>query len=732
AWPDTRPDRRTVTYTNPTAAPITLALGLDLADGQGQAAPTGLAALSATAVTVPAGGTADVALTFTPRSGRPGVYSGVLTAASADGAIRVRTPVGVQDEPEKYDLTVTVKDRDGAVPGPLGGVTTMMTDVETGELYFGGAGEAVRLPGGTYSVVGLVRTPRPGALAAVSTFVDPEVRVTRDTALHFDARKGVRVSHTTDQPAARGGVMNTQFRTTATGGDRRRTGFAVMSDPRFTEVYAQSAQRRSVPWFGYSDNLRLEEPELELFAEAPERFEVPAGWLRGSPEPDGTRRLAAVHGGQGTPEELARVDAAGKLVVLELPGEMTYDEVYARIRAVKDAGGVAVAAGVLDEATAAVRSAEELPAVLPTLRLYDEPGKRFADLVAAGGVTASFTARSSSAHRYELSYPSAGLLPARLSTVAKTADLAAVRMAYHGGTEEEPPITTAWVEALGDEIGTQWGLPAVPHAERVEYFTPGRWRIGVGGWWAAAGTAEETAALEGGKTVEMRWNAAVAAPVFAGTTTNELGEDHPWAWRTGDLFDITVPFFTDAAGHARAAQPFFGYDTGTTALYRDGKLVGSQDQPGRGVFVVGREDAEYRLTAEVSRADAPFWPLSTAVAGSWTFRSGFRQGPGGALPLLSVGFAPAVDLRNVAPAGSFALPITVRRQDKAPEVRSLELEVSFDDGGTWTPVPVSRDGAGWTATVTNPASGFASLRAKASDTEGNAVEQTVVRAYGIG
>lgn len=730
-WPAPQPDARAVTYTNPTAAPITLGLDVKLTDAQGQAPPAGLAVLSASSVTIPAGGKADVTLTMTPRSGRPGVYGGVLTATSADGAIRLRTPVGVHDEPEMHDLTVVVKNRDGAAPGPRDNSIVLVVDVDNGDTWFGPPGQTLRVPAGRYAVVGAASTPRPGALPLESTFVDPDVPVSRTTKVNFDLRKGKRVSHTTDQPAARGGVWNSQFRFSITNRPEYPTGFAYMADPRFTELYAQSEERRTVPWFGYADNLRLEEPELEVFAEGPQRFELPAGWLRGSPTPSGSQRLATVHGGQGTPEDLAGVDAKDKLVVLELPGELSYDEVYARIRAVEDAGGKAVAVGVLEEAVAVNRVDEDFPAALPTLRLYDEPGRRYADLVKAGGVTTSVTARSSSAYRYELAYPSPGQLPANLTTVAKTADLASVRMAYHGGTEQEPPITTASVEGLGGEISTQWGLPGVPHAERVEHFTPGKWRIGVGGWWAAAGTGYERAALEAGKSYRMQWNAAVAAPGFAGTTANELGENHPWAWRVGDLLDITVPFFADAAGHARAAQPF-GYDKGSTALYRDGVVVGTQDQPGRGVFVVPRDESTYRLTADVSREGQPWWPLSTKVSGSWTFHSGFRQGPGGALPLLSVGFAPAVDLHNVAPGGRFSFPVTVNRQDKAPDTTSLELEVSFDDGATWTPVPVSRDGARWTATVTNPAGAFASLRAKAADADGNTVDQTVIRAYRIG
>jgi subtilisin family serine protease len=273
-WPGTQPDARVVTYTNPTTAPITLALDLKLADSQGQAPPTGLAALSASAVTIPAGGKADVTLTLKPRSGTPGVYSGVLTATSADGAIRLRTPVGVHDEPEMHDLTVSVKDRAGAVPGPQGRAIALVINLDNGDTWFGTPGETLRVPAGKYSVVGAANTPRPDALPQESTFVDPDVRVSRATTVTFDLRKGKRVSRTTDQPAARGGVWTSHFRFAITGREGYRYGFSYGADPRFTELYAQSEERRFVPWFGYSDNLRLEEPELEVYAEAPQRFDA--------------------------------------------------------------------------------------------------------------------------------------------------------------------------------------------------------------------------------------------------------------------------------------------------------------------------------------------------------------------------------------------------------------------------------------------------------------------------
>jgi hypothetical protein len=137
------------------------------------------------------------------------------------------------------------------------------------------------------------------------------------------------------------------------------------------------------------------------------------------------------------------------------------------------------------------------------------------------------------------------------------------------------------------------------------------------------------------------------------------------------------------------------------------------------------------LTAEATRT-APWWPLSTKVAASWTFRSSAEQ-EGAALPLLTVRFDPAVDVRNRMPGGASKIPVSVERQeDKHPKVTELAVEVSYDDGDHWQAAPVSRTDDHWTITLRQPKAGFVSLRAKAVDDAGNTVNQTVIRGYEIG
>jgi hypothetical protein len=81
------------------------------------------------------------------------------------------------------------------------------------------------------------------------------------------------------------------------------------------------------------------------------------------------------------------------------------------------------------------------------------------------------------------------------------------------------------------------------------------------------------------------------------------------------------------------------------------------------------------------------------------------------------------------------VPVTVKRQAGAgtAKVRTLVVEVSFDDGATWQRVPVRSTSDGGVAQVSHPrGAGFVSLRANMGDTDGNTTELTVIHAYRIG
>ncbi|MFI6737849.1 S8 family serine peptidase [Nonomuraea sp. NPDC050451] len=228
-------------------------------------------------------------------------------------------------------------------------------------------------------------------------------------------------------------------------------------------------------------------------------------------------------------------------------------------------------------------------------------------------------------------------------------------------------------------------------------------------------------AYRSGRAYTELWNRGVFSPALPWAGAEEVNG----VSRTGDVISTDLLMYGDSRGalgtSTRAMQ--------RTALYRDGTLVGEQPEI-RTSFTVPAREAAYRLVVESERG-APA-TLSTRVSGAWTFRSGHVAGETPVrLPVSVVRFGPALDAENSAPSGRrFTVPVTVQPLEgsAARPVRRLSVEVSYDDGATWTRAAIH----GSAAVLRHPAGdGFVSLRGRAVDEAGNTVEQTIIRAYRI-
>lgn len=727
-------EKRTVAYTNSGTAPITLNLAFSLADKQGQPPAANLAKLSANSITVPAGGKSTVDITFASKTGKPGTYTGLLLAGTADGKTRVRTPVGVKDEPELYDLSVNMLGRDGKAPGAQDYQTSVAVNVRTGASFFGYAGKPLRVPPGEYTLSAGLTTRRPDAPVEITAFANPSLKMTRTATVSFDAHQAKPVTIRTDQTGALDGGLGARLETRPEG-LHEPVSLSLAAGAQFQRLYAYSTPGASSKYFRFTEDMRLYQPWMEFTAEGANPFAVDAGFTPFSDRvPPSTQRLGVVYGGTGSEADLSKVDAKDKLVVLDLPDGILVTEAGKRIDNVKAAGG-RLAAFRLVDAGASARLVGAAPGKwsLPTLQLDGYTADRFVALAKAGGLTSSLIVRDRSDYQYDLYYPAQGSIPADPSHDAKAADVAEVTMAYHGYSKEFLPMV--YPIAVGPEGEINRGAQsAAPQSEQRRYFTPGDWRFQVqgvdfsGDYPREGGTlVEGQRSLSAGSTSRTDWNAAVVGPSFAGPT----GTGRPWVWRTKDwALDVTLPVFSDAAGHGSSADYTNELDRGTTSAYLDGQLLGTQNSPGRGVFQAPARYGTYRITADVTR-DQPWWPVSTKFSGEWTVAPTLAAD--GPLGMLAVGFAPPADLRNMVPGGKeISFPVTVTRQDSPPKVTALSVEISYDDGATWQLVEVVPDGSKWTVKVRHPASGFASLRVKAADDKGNAVNQTVIRAYQIG
>jgi hypothetical protein len=220
-----------------------------------------------------------------------------------------------------------------------------------------------------------------------------------------------------------------------------------------------------------------------------------------------------------------------------------------------------------------------------------------------------------------------------------------------------------------------------------------------------------------GKTYTSRWNYPVFGPSFPDYQVARF----PFVGRRMDTIHARVPMFADGDpnrwGYARDA-------TGTAELYRAGVKVDTSADPQWATFDVPAGDGAYRLVVNAKNSDA-------TVSGEWTFRSvRTPQYPATPLALTAVRYLPTVDKDGTVAASATRLPLAVQSQVASP-VRSLTLDVSYDDGKTWRPAAVRKDGSGWCATLaaTGKAGAWVSLRSQVTTADGATGKQTLLRAY---
>ncbi len=325
---------------------------------------------------------------------------------------------------------------------------------------------------------------------------------------------------------------------------------------------------------------------------------------------------------------------------------------------------------------------------------------------------------------YRFAWAEHGRVPTGFVRAPARRELAEVRTRFgpgpathefaHGGNAVSPSGAGGWAVLF----------PVQPGGAAIDYVTTAdlRWSwqlIQVRGDFdiVANYTAPQRAYRPGERGAE-RFNFPVFGPGLPVSRYEYLS-------RLGDQIVVQVPLLNDAANNLGGSA----YETARTALYRDGRKLQEVPEPG-GLFTVPAGAANYRAEVDFVRASGVS-DLTSRVTGAWTFRSDTVPGDQvRKLPISVVRFSPRLDADGGTPAGRLLrIPLTVEQQQGADNgrVRKVEVEVSFDDGKTWSKVPV----VGGAALVRNAGEpgGYASLRAKGSDSKGNTFEHSVIRAY---
>ncbi|MFC9687243.1 S8 family serine peptidase [Kribbella sp. NPDC056951] len=218
-----------------------------------------------------------------------------------------------------------------------------------------------------------------------------------------------------------------------------------------------------------------------------------------------------------------------------------------------------------------------------------------------------------------------------------------------------------------------------------------------------------------GRTATERWG----LPVF-GPGLPSYRDSNDAAGRLGDRMELSIPLYSDQnPGN-------FGYSMaeGTTVLTKDGKEVATSDFPGYlEESTVPSGPATYQLHTEGTRDN----PLSSRIVADWTFHSDTVAGKeAAALPLVAVRFAPPANASAKVPT---LVPITVDN-NAGHRSRLDSLSVSHDGGATWKPAKFYTAAGKTFALIKHPAGAKAvSLKATASDAQGNKVDQTITNAF---
>ena len=322
---------------------------------------------------------------------------------------------------------------------------------------------------------------------------------------------------------------------------------------------------------------------------------------------------------------------------------------------------------------------------------------------------------------YRLAYPVGGSLPNGLTRAPSKKDLARVEHTI-GGLKPDSQALKGEFPLSVHGIGGGSALYPVPAgAKAVEYLTTEdvRWQSLLNTMHANGAQERQTSNLRtysAGRTFQER----ELIPVFSPGLPES---PYPFSERFGSELYVSVPMLADG-NHGSGASTV---DKARTALYRDGTLVAEVPQTGALFGGLPAQEANYR--AEVSLDRSSQFEFSTQVSAKWTFKSKATGDKPSTVPLSVVRFAPKLDDNGAVPAGTLQrIGLLTQSQGDTGKVRITGVQYSFDDGQSWRRAGVS----GNSALIYHTADAkWASLKATATDSKGNTVELTVIRAYRV-
>ncbi|MGW1732009.1 S8 family peptidase [Streptomyces sp. NPDC001999] len=343
-------------------------------------------------------------------------------------------------------------------------------------------------------------------------------------------------------------------------------------------------------------------------------------------------------------------------------------------------------------------------------------------------------------YAYNLTYPTRGPLHTDQDYRPKDSRLAQVTETWNAMGKEGNYLDALFLRPSGSSSDyvpvSPFGAVHVP-ATRIAYYTTGD-----DTWYHGAMTSFPFAAFMGDQERTYRTGQRSAEEWYRGPLRPAAPRDADGkpvlaAERQGNLIGIQTALWLDGSGDHWSPGGSFG-DLGRLVLKRNGEQIATSAWP-YDAFEVPDEDSTYELTQFLQKIPTsdPNWLRSTAVTTSWTFRSHrepdvFSRG----LPILFPVYDLPVDGMNTLPARNgtkVGLSVEGHAGYTPGAITAAALSYSYDGGTTWIQAATEQRDGHWTAVLDHAgASGNqVTLKATFADANGNAVTQTITRAYDV-
>ncbi|MFF7442734.1 S8 family serine peptidase [Streptomyces sp. NPDC008122] len=724
-WPHEPSDvavTKDLTFTNSGSADVTLNLALTGAGGP--------FTLGATTVTVPAGGTASVPVTGDPRNAPAGRNAGYVIATDATtGQPVTRTSVALLKEEERYDLNIKLVGRDGK---PAAGWVSvnLAGDGWPWSVYVDGS-TTMRMAPGLYTVAAYLDVAGEQAdRSGLAVLVDPET-VLKDASANvvLDASKAHLLQ--TEAP------QRTQDRQRKVDYNVHYTGFdpwmdyrgAYVLPPTYDDIYVAPTETMTQGEFTLITRWRKGEPQLGL-STVDGRLHFEALVQRGSALGTTSDRLTAVYAGNGAAADYEKLNAKGKVAVVERSDEASPEE---RVAAAVAAGAKALIV-VNDGVGGLMEIAGE--SGIPVATVHREAGRTLVAMAKTGNLKLTVKQTEYTPFVYDLTRDYPGQVPDRALVYKPTKDdLARIDARYYAAAGGRPAEGYRSDFTLSPSFN-------FPEAEwhpgtRTEWVTPGQvWREfhtqGVDGalpWSMVSG--DNTYAK--GSTTRLDWFAPATRPA-----QSESFGVYNSRWQNYMTWNVQA--WASASDTMRLGGYLSWGETPTRLqLFQGDTLIHDNPNSTDMQWVeVPAGDLPYRAVLDAERP-ADLFRLSTRTHTEWTFRSDTVDAdffeP---FPVLNLDYKLETDLHGDVEARAvqrIALkPVSMGLGTVPGTVTTVTLDVSYDDGATWQKVTLAKGTDGcWTGafTTAKKPGGFVSIRASAETDGGYSVKNEIIRAYGL-